>query len=543
MNKRQILVTAALPYANGPIHLGHIVEYTQADIWVRFQRMRGHHCLYLCGEDAHGTAIMIRAEKECITPDELVNQMQQAHLQDFNDFLVEFDNFHTTHSTENKTLAEQIYLKLLQNGDIISKTVSQAYDPIKNMFLPDRFIKGTCPHCHTADQYGDICENCGATYSPTELKNAVSTISGATPIEKESEHLFFKLARYTEVLLQWINAGHLQPEVANKLKEWFNSGLRPWNISRDKPYFGFQIPNQADKYFYVWLDAPIGYLASLKNLAEKNANIAFDAYWNKNSEAEVYHFVGKDIVYFHALFWPAMLSGINYRLPTAIFVHGYLTINGEKMSKSRGTFIEARKYLSHLKPEYLRYYFSAKLNNQVEDIDLNLQDFALRVNADLVGKYVNLASRSAGFISKKFNGLLADKLPDTELFEEFVNASEVIAKHFESLNYNKAVRKIMALADRANQYIDQQKPWALAKKIGEERQIQLVCTQGLNLFKILSTYLKPILPETAIAVENFLNCDALSWKNIHTPLLNHPINQFKPLMQRIQPEQLNALKQ
>ena len=541
--QRQILVTAALPYANGPIHLGHMVEYTQADIWVRFQRLRGHSCLFLCGDDAHGTPIMISAQKQGITPEALIDKTHGEHTRDFADFLIGFDNFHSTHSPENRELAESIYQRLKENGDIFTREISQAFDPVKNMFLPDRFIRGECPRCNAADQYGDVCESCGATYSPTELINPVSTLSDTQPIEKTSEHFFFSLDKYTDLLQQWIKDGHLQPHVANKLKEWFTEGLKPWDISRDAPYFGFEIPDAPGKYFYVWVDAPVGYMASFKNLLKTRPDLNFDDYWGNNSTAELYHFVGKDIVYFHALFWPAILHAAKFRLPTAVFVHGYLTIDGQKMSKSRGTFITARHYLEHLNPEYLRYYFAAKLSPQVEDIDLNLHDFAKRVNSDLVGKYVNLASRCAGFISKKFDGQLSAQLPEPELFNEFVTAGETIAEHYESLNYNKAVRTIMALADRANQYIDQQKPWVLAKEVGKEAQVQAACTQGLNLFKLLTTYLKPILPVTAENVETFLNTAPLDWQHRHDPLLNHTINRFKPLMQRIPPEVIEQLAQ
>ncbi len=541
--QRDILVTAALPYANGAIHIGHLVEYIQADIWVRFQRLCGNRCLFICGDDAHGTPIMISAQKKGITPEELIAQTYADHTRDFADFHIGFDNFYTTHSPENRELSEAIYYRLKKNGDIFSKTISQAFDPIKNIFLPDRFIRGTCPRCGAEDQYGDNCEVCGATYTPTELINPVSALSGTKPIEKQSEHFFFSLEKYADMLQQWITAGHLQPQVANKLKEWFVEGLKPWDISRDTPYFGFEIPDAPNKYFYVWLDAPIGYMASLKNLTKKQPEIRFDDYWKKDSDKELYHFIGKDIVYFHALFWPAMLSGANYRLPTAIFVHGYLTINGQKMSKSRGTFITARHYLDHLNPEYLRYYFSAKLNPQVEDIDLNLPDFVQRVNADLVGKYVNIASRCAGFITKQFDGRLADKLPNPSLFDHFVNIRDEITENYESLNYNKAVRIIMELADQANQYIDQQKPWALAKQNGKEKEVQAVCTQGLNLFKILTTYLKPILPDTAKKAEWFLNIEPLSWHDIEKPLLAHNINPFQPLMQRIAPDVAEQLTQ
>ncbi len=541
-SQRDILMTIALPYANGLIHLGHLVEAIQGDIWARFQKMRDHDLLFVCGSDAHGTAVMLAAEKEGISPDEYAEKVRQDHLADFKQFHIEFDHFHTTHSKENQQLANQIYQRLEQRGDISNKEISQAFDTEKQIFLADRFIKGECPRCGTADQYGDNCESCGATYSPSDLKNAKSAISGTTPIEKQSLHYFFELGNYTEFLQDWFSEGtHLQEHVSNKLQEWFTDGLKPWDISRDAPYFGFKIPGTEDKYFYVWLDAPIGYMASLKHLAAQNSKISFDHYWNKDSQAELYHFIGKDIMYFHSLFWPSMLHGADYRTPSAIFIHGFLTVDGQKMSKSRGTFITAKQYLKHFNPEYLRYYFAAKLNNQVEDIDLNLNDFMLRVNSDLVGKYVNLASRCAGFIVKKFDGMLAEQLHDEALIQAFMQASESIAEHFESLNYNRAVREIMALADRANQYIDQHKPWALAKEAGNEETVQAVCSMGINLFKVLTCYLTPILPDTATKVCAFLNIEPLQWQDSQKPLLSHKINKFKPLMQRITPEMLDEI--
>lgn len=541
--KRYILVTAAFPYANGPIHLGHMVEYIQSDIWVRFQRLLGNSCLYICGEDAHGSAIMITAKKLGISPEALVAKMHKNHAKDFSGFLIDFDNFYTTHSPENRKLSEFFYQKLKNNGDIFIETISQAYDPVQNIFLPDRFIRGTCPHCKASDQYGDVCESCGATYSSTELIDSVSILSGAKPIQKRSKHYFFSLNRYRNLLESWIHGGHLQSQVANKLKEWFSNDLKAWNISRDAPYFGFKIPGSIDKYFYVWLDAPIGYMASLKNLAMQRAEIDFNFYWQRGSSTELYHFIGKDIVYFHALFWPAMLAGAGFRLPTGIYVHGYLTINGQKMSKSRGTFITARQYLEQLNPEYLRYYFAAKLGSKVEDIDFNLEDFTQRVNANLVGKYVNLASRCAGFITKNQERKLADKLPKLSLYESFIETKKNIVECYERLDYKKALRIIMILADRANQYIDKEKPWMLVKKSGQEKRVQAVCTQGLNLFKVLTTYLKPILPNTAKKVEMFLNCDELNFINLKEPLLNRSINPFKPLMQRITPKATDQLIQ
>lgn len=538
---RNLLITNALFYSNGALHLGHLLECVQSDVWARFQRLNGQNCVYVGGEDAHGTPIMLSAQQAGITPEALIAQTRQEHQQDLTDFGIAFDNYYTTHSDENRELCEYIYQQLQKKGDITRKVIKQAFDPVKNIFLPDRFIRGTCPRCKVDDQYGDNCENCGATYDPTELINPVSAVSGATPIEKESEHYFFELGHYQEWLKNWIDDSHLQPQVANKLKEWFNEKLRPWDISRDAPYFGFKIPNAQEKYFYVWLDAPIGYMASFKNFCDKNNSYHFNDYWNRDSNCELYHFIGKDIIYFHALFWPAMLKGAEFRLPNKIFVHGYLTIDGKKMSKSRGTFVTARKYLSLLDPDCLRYYFCAKLTAQVEDIDLNLQDFMQRVNADLVGKFVNLASRCAGFIHKHFDRKLSSQLDNPELWQHFVDQKNEIINEFEVLNYNKAVRLIMALADQANQYIDQQKPWQLIKEAGNEAQVHRACTQGINLFKLLATYLKPILPFMSEKIETFLNNGELNYNNIDKPLLNHNINVFKPLIQRITPEQVKAL--
>jgi len=538
-NKRHILVTSALPYANGPIHLGHLVEYIQTDIWARFQRLRGNPCVYICADDAHGTPIMLRARQDGITPEALIAATHKEHVADFDDFLIDFDNYYTTHSDENRELSSSIYLALRDAGHIRTETIKQAYDPEAEMFLPDRFIKGTCPKCGADDQYGDNCEVCGATYAPTELKNAVSAVSGATPIEKDSEQYFFKLSDFSDMLKDWLHAGHVQSEIANKLNEWLEEGLQDWDISRNAPYWGFEIPEAPGKYFYVWLDAPIGYMASFKNLCDKT-DLNFDDYWATDSNNELYHFIGKDIARFHTLFWPAVLDGAGYRKPTAVFCHGFLTVNGQKMSKSRGTFIKARTYLDHLKPEYLRYYYAAKLSDGVDDIDLNLEDFMQRVNSDLVGKVVNIASRCAGFIRKKFDNQLSSKLPEPDLYQQLVTGGEVIAEHFEKREYSKAVREIMALADRANVYIDDKKPWVLAKEEGQQANVQDICTQGLNMFRVLMTYLKPILPETAANSEDFLNCELL-WNNLDQPLLNHTINKFKPLMIRIEQEQIDAM--
>jgi methionyl-tRNA synthetase len=540
MSNRKILVTSALPYANGPIHIGHMLEYLQTDMWVRFQKQRGNFCYYVCADDTHGTPIMLKADREGITPEQLIAQVAKEHLADFIDFGVDFDNYHSTHSEENKYFSSLIYQRLKQAGYISSRSITQAYDPVKEMFLPDRFIKGECPKCGAADQYGDGCEVCGANYASSELKNAVSAISGEKPINKDSVHYFFNLADFTEMLTDWTKAGHLQPEVANKLAEWLDGGLQQWDISRDAPYFGFEIPDAPGKYFYVWLDAPIGYMASFKNLCDVQG-IDFDAFWAKDSDAELYHFIGKDIIYFHALFWPAMLQGANYRTPSAICAHGFLTVNGEKMSKSRGTFITARTYLDHLNPEYLRYYFAAKLNASVDDLDLNFDDFTQRVNSDLVGKVVNIGSRCSGFIAKRFNNLLSANLAEPELWAEFINANESIAEFYEQREFAKAMREIMALADKANRYIDDKKPWLIAKEEGKEAELQDVCTMGLNLFRLLVAYLKPVVPALSGASETFLNSEVPGWIDQLQPLLNHAINDFIPLMTRVDADKIAAI--
>lgn len=540
MLDRKILVTSALPYANGPIHLGHLVEYIQTDIWVRFQKQRGIRCYYVCADDTHGTPIMLRADREGITPEALIARISEEHQADFQAFSVAFDNYHSTHSEENKVFSSLIYTRLRDAGHISSRTITQAYDPVKEMFLPDRFIKGECPKCGAKDQYGDSCEACGATYSPTELKNAVSAISGEKPIEKESVHYFFNLADFADMLSEWTHEGHLQPEVTNKLAEWLSGGLQQWDISRDAPYFGFEIPDAPGKYFYVWLDAPIGYMASFKNLCDKQG-LDFNEFWAKNSDAELYHFIGKDIIYFHALFWPAMLHGAHLRTPTAIFAHGFLTVNGEKMSKSRGTFITARTYLEHLNPDYLRYYFAAKLSAGVDDIDLNFDDFSQRVNSDLVGKVVNIASRCSGFISKRFAGRLSGHCAEPMLFAEFINANKNIAEQYESREFGKAMREIMALADKANQYIDDKKPWLLAKEDGKDEELHAVCSMGINLFRLLVAYLKPVLPVLATDAESFLNIAPQTWVDTLQPLLDHVINPFKPLMTRVDNDKIAAI--
>jgi len=549
---RRLLVTSALPYANGPIHLGHLVEYIQTDIWVRFQRVRGHEAHYVCADDAHGTAIMLKAEQNGLPPEQQIANVKAEHERDFAGFGIRFDNYHSTHSEENRARASQIYTRLRDGipgaaagslqagGHIATRAIRQLFDPEKQLFLADRFIKGDCPKCGAVDQYGDSCEVCGATYSPTELKNPRSTISGATPVEKESVHYFFKLPDFEAMLKDWTRSGTLQDEVANKLAEWFESGLADWDISRDAPYFGFEIPDAPGKYFYVWLDAPVGYMASFENLCAKNG-LNFEDWWLEGSDTELYHFIGKDIVYFHALFWPAMLEGAGYRKPTGVFAHGFLTVNGQKMSKSRGTFIQAQTYLQHLNPEYLRYYFAAKLSGKVEDIDLNLEDFTLRVNSDLVGKVVNIASRCAGFISKRFDGQLSADCAEPQLLSDFIAAGDSIAAHYEAREFGRAIREIMALADRANQYIDEKKPWALAKVEGMDAEVQAVCSVGLNLFRQLMTYLAPVLPAMAEASAGFLNLAGFAWEDRRTLLLGAQIQPFQPLMTRVDPVAVEAM--
>ena len=538
---RKILVTSALPYANGSIHLGHLVEYIQTDIWVRFQKMRGHDCRYVCADDTHGTAIMLRAEKENITPQQLIDRVWQEHTRDFAGFHIGFDHYYSTHSDDNRELASTIYRRLKDVGLIDIKTIAQMYDPVKQMFLPDRFIKGECPRCGAADQYGDNCEACGATYSPTELKNPVSAVSGATPIHKDSEHHFFKLGACEDFLRGWTISGSLQLEAANKMQEWFEAGLQNWDISRDAPYFGFEIPGAPGKYFYVWLDAPVGYMASFAKYAAMHG-LDFNEWWGPDSPTELVHFIGKDILYFHALFWPAMLKYSGYRLPTAIFAHGFLTVNGQKMSKSRGTFITAESYLAqNLNPEWLRYYYAAKLNGTLEDIDLNLEDFVARVNSDLVGKFINIASRCAGFIHKKFDGKLAEGVANIELIGEFQAAAHDIAAHYEARDYGRALREIMALADRANQYVADEKPWELAKKDEAVYRLHEVCTVALNLFRLLTLYLRPVLPKLAEQVEAFLNIKPLLWDDAQSLLIHRRINEYSHLMTRIDPKNIEAM--
>jgi methionyl-tRNA synthetase len=539
--KRKIIVTASLPYANGDIHLGHMLEYVQTDIWKRFQTMRGHDCYYICGTDAHGTPVMLRAEKENIDPAKLVENMRQSHINDFKDFFVEFDYFHSTHSEENKYFTEAIYKRLKEQDDIDVKTINQAFDPVKKIFLPDRYVKGTCPKCGAEDQYGDSCDACGATYDPLEMKNPVSVLSGETPVEKASEHLFFNLPKHEAFLKDWIHSGHVQKPIANKLNEWFEAGLASWDISRDEPYFGFKIPGYDDKYFYVWLDAPIGYIASFKKYCEEHPEINFESFWEAGSKTELYHFVGKDVVYFHSLFWPAVLKSSGHRLPNAVHAHGFLTVNGKKMSKSRGTFINSKTYVKHLQPEYLRYYFASKLSDQIEDLDLNLEDFKAKVNSDLIGKVVNIASRSSGFITKKFDGFLSKDIADNALLQSFIDAGDSIADLYEKRLYAFAMKEIMRLADTANQYINDKAPWVLAKDADKQNEVQLICSLGINLFRLLMIYLQPVLPVLAKEVADFLNVETFTWQDSKQALTDHQIKTFKPLMKRIEQEQIDAM--
>ena len=542
---RDILVTYALPYANGSIHLGHLVGYISTDVWVRHQKMHaGRSCIYVCADDAHGTPIMLKARELGITPEELIAGVKVEHERDFKDFLIGFDNYHSTHSPENRELATLIYKNLrdAKPSHIAQRTIRQFYDEQAKMFLPDRFIKGTCPRCGTPDQYGDSCENCGATYTPADLKNPVSVISGTRPVERESEHYFFKLGDFDKMLHEWTRAGHLHEAVTRKLDEWFAAGLQDWDISRDAPYFGFEIPDAPGKYFYVWLDAPIGYMASFKNLCARRKDLDFDSYWKKGSGKEVYHFIGKDIIYFHSLFWPAMLRGAGFRTPTAVYAHGFLTVNGQKMSKSRGTFIKGRTYLdAGLEPEYLRYYFAAKFGAGIDDIDLNLDDFLQRVNSDLVGKLVNIASRCAGFIESHFQGKLAATLSDDTLYKQAVAKSEAIAQAYEDREYGRAIREVMEIADRVNEYIDAKKPWSLAKQQPVPADVQQICSLGLNLFRVLMIYLKPVLPELAKKTEAFLDVPPLSWTDLARPLLDHRIKPFTPMMSRVDKVKIDAM--
>ena len=538
--KRRILLTSALPYANGAIHIGHMLEYIQTDIWARFQRAQGHECYFIWADDAHGTPIMLSAQKQGIEPAELIDRMNREHQQDFRDFGLSYDHYSSTHSDANRDEVETIWARLKAGGFVTQKTISQFYDEQEGMFLPDRFIRGTCPKCATEDQYGDSCESCGSTYSPTDLVNPRSAVSGTEPVMRDSEHFFVKLADFEDQLQVWMNSGAMQPEVVNKMSEWFTDGLRDWDVTRDEPYFGFQIPGTTDKYFYVWVDAPIGYMSSFREFCETN-DLDFEEWWKKDSETELYHFIGKDIMYFHTLFWPAMLMGAGYRTPTAVYAHGFLTVDGTKMSKSRGTFIMARTYLNQLNPDYLRYYFCAKLGAGTGDIDLNLDDFILRVNSDLVGKVVNIASRCAAFIQRNFDGKLAGSLHDPGQYEQFLEKGKSIAADFESRNYQSAIRSIMALADVANRYIDEHKPWQMVKHAGSEAEVQGICTQGINLFRVLITYLAPTIPFTAKKAAAFLGQPVDQWADLDQPLLGVAINTFEPLITRIDPLKVKAM--
>ncbi|RNK15520.1 methionine--tRNA ligase [Neisseria meningitidis] len=548
---RKILVTSALPYANGSIHLGHMVEHIQTDVWVRFQKLRGHECHYCCADDTHGTPVMLAAQKQGIAPEDMIAKVREEHLADFTDFGIGYDNYYSTHSPENKQFSQDIYRALKANGKIESRVIEQLFDPEKQMFLPDRFVKGECPKCHAQDQYGDNCEVCGTTYSPTELINPYSAVSGAKPELRESEHFFFKLGECADFLKAWTSGNnphdgkpHLQPEALNKMKEWLGEGeettLSDWDISRDAPYFGFEIPDAPGKYFYVWLDAPVGYMASFKNLCDR-IGVDFDEYFKADSQTEMYHFIGKDILYFHALFWPAMLHFSGHRAPTGVYAHGFLTVDGQKMSKSRGTFITAKSYLEQgLNPEWMRYYIAAKLNSKIEDIDLNLQDFISRVNSDLVGKYVNIAARASGFIAKRFEGRLKD-VADSALLAKLTAQSEAIAECYESREYARALRDIMALADIVNEYVDANKPWELAKQEGQDARLHEVCSELINAFTMLTAYLAPVLPQTAANAAKFLNLEAITWANTRETLGKHAINKYEHLMQRVEQKQVDDL--
>ncbi|MBS3822811.1 MAG: methionine--tRNA ligase [Wenzhouxiangellaceae bacterium] len=538
--KRRILVTAALPYANGPIHIGHMLEYAQTDIWARFQRARGHDVVFAWADDAHGTPIMLNAQKRGMTPEQLIEHFGAEHRRDFRDFAISYDNFSSTHAESNRELVEEVWGKLVERGSVVTRTIEQLFDEEKGMFLPDRFIRGTCPKCGAENQYGDSCEVCSATYEPTDLIDPRSVISGAVPVMKSTEHYFVSLKPFEQGLKEWLRAGALQTEVANKLEEWFEEGLRDWDVTRDEPYFGFRIPGTENKYFYVWLDAPIGYLASFREVCNRRG-LDFDAWVRPGSDAEMHHFIGKDIIYFHCLFWPAMLEGAGFKRPTRVQTHGFLTVNGTKMSKSRGTFIMARTWLDHLPADYLRYYFAAKLGPGLVDIDLNFDDFTSRVNSDLVGKLVNIASRASGFIHKFGHGKLAAGLPDADLYAAFVAEHESIAADFEACNYASAIRRIMALADRANQYVDEHKPWQMARQVDREAEIVGVCTQALNLFRILMIWLQPVIPGIAARAGDFLDCSLNDWQQVDQPLLDHPIEKFAPLARRVEAKQVEAL--
>ena len=537
---RKIIATSALPYANGPIHLGHLVEYLQTDIWVRSQKMAGNECLYICADDAHGTPIMLKAEELKITPEKLIDKIYKQHIKDFSDFHIEFDNYHSTHSDENKKFSEYIFNQLKERGDIVSKTINQFYDEKAQMFLPDRYIKGECPKCHAKDQYGDSCEECGATYLSTDIINPISTVSDTKPITKKTDHFFFKLSSYETFLKKWISNDTTQTEIKNKLNEWLSDGLVDWDITRDTPYFGFNIPGTKDKFFYVWMDAPIGYIASHKNYCEKNDK-NFDEYWKSDSNCELYHFIGKDIAYFHALFWPAMLEGSGFRKPNAVYCHGFLTINGEKMSKSRGTFFNARTYLNHLNPEYLRYYFASRLADKIEDIDLNFDDFQSRVNSDLVGKIINIGSRCSKFINKDFSNELSTTFNNEKLINNCLSHLDEIINNYEGRNFSTNIRLISSMADDINKYLDEEKPWVKIKDKNNHELVQKICTDGMNLFRILIGYLKPVLPKISEKVENIMQCEPINWENIKDSILSKKIQEFKPIITRIDKDSLEGM--
>ena len=537
---RKIIATSALPYANGPIHLGHLVEYLQTDIWVRSQKMAGNECLYICADDAHGTPIMLKAQELKITPEKLIDKIYKQHIKDFSDFHIEFDNYHSTHSDENKKFSEYIFNQLKERGDIISKTINQFYDEKAQMFLPDRYIKGECPKCHAKDQYGDSCEECGGTYLSTDIINPISTVSDTKPVTKKTDHFFFKLSSYETFLKKWISNNATQTEIKNKLNEWLSDGLVDWDITRDTPYFGFNIPGTKDKFFYVWLDAPIGYIASHKNYCEKNDK-NFDEYWKSDSNCELYHFIGKDIAYFHALFWPAMLEGSGFRKPNAVYCHGFLTINGEKMSKSRGTFLNARTYLNHLNPEYLRYYFASRLADKIEDIDLNFDDFQSRVNSDLVGKIINIGSRCSKFINKDFSNELSTTFNNEKLINNCLSHLDEIINNYEGRNFSTNVRLISSMADDINKYLDEEKPWVKIKDKNNHELVQKICTDGMNLFRILIGYLKPVLPKISEKVENIMQCEPINWENIKDSILSKKIQEFKPIITRIDKDSLEGM--
>jgi len=537
---RKIIATSALPYANGPIHLGHLVEYLQTDIWVRSQKMAGNECLYICADDAHGTPIMLKAQELKITPEKLIDKIYKQHIKDFSDFHIEFDNYHSTHSDENKKFSEYIFNQLKERGDIVSKTINQFYDEKAQMFLPDRYIKGECPKCHAKDQYGDSCEECGGTYLSTDIINPISTVSDTKPVTKKTDHFFFKLSSYETFLKKWISNNATQTEIKNKLNEWLSDGLVDWDITRDTPYFGFNIPGTKDKFFYVWLDAPIGYIASHKNYCEKNDK-NFDEYWKSDSNCELYHFIGKDIAYFHALFWPAMLEGSGFRKPNAVYCHGFLTINGEKMSKSRGTFLNARTYLNHLNPEYLRYYFASRLADKIEDIDLNFDDFQSRVNSDLVGKIINIGSRCSKFINKDFSNELSTTFNNKKLINNCLSHLDEIINNYEGRKFSTNVRLISSMADDINKYLDEEKPWVKIKDKNNHELVQKICTDGMNLFRILIGYLKPVLPKISEKVENIMQCEPINWENIKDSILSKKIQEFKPIITRIDKDSLEGM--